>query len=111
MRSPDPAASAAGPMAANTPAPIIDPRPMTTASPSPSRRASRLGGWSTSGRPSPPTATGRASLVVLHQLHLEAARLLEERRVHAGEVASVGRLARLHAGLDQVLVLGVDVVS
>ena len=43
MSSPDPAAAAAGPMAANTPAPIIDPSPMMTASPRPSRRASRLG--------------------------------------------------------------------
>src|SRR6266511_2972582 len=38
-----PAARAAGPNAANTPAPIIDPSPMTTASPIPSRRARRLG--------------------------------------------------------------------
>ena len=35
-----PAARAAGPYAANTPAPIIDPSPMNTASPRPSRRSS-----------------------------------------------------------------------
>ena len=35
---------AAGPMAANTPAPIIEPRPMTTASKGPSRRERRLAG-------------------------------------------------------------------
>src|SRR5690349_11267216 len=40
MSRPLPAARAAGPNAANTPAPIIDPSPMTTASPVPSRRAS-----------------------------------------------------------------------
>src|SRR5262245_66015464 len=37
---PVPAARAAGAYAANTPAPIIDPRPMKTASPSPRRRSS-----------------------------------------------------------------------
>src|ERR1700734_3612226 len=40
ISSPAPAARAAGPNAANTPAPIIDPKPITTASPVPSRRAS-----------------------------------------------------------------------
>src|SRR5262245_51929567 len=40
MRSPAPAAAAAGPYAANTPAPIIDPSPMKTASPRPRRRSS-----------------------------------------------------------------------
>ena len=35
---PVPAASAAGAHTANTPAPIIEPRPMNTASPRPSRR-------------------------------------------------------------------------
>src|SRR3954454_21519528 len=40
MSSPVPAACAAGPYAANTPAPIIDPSPMNTASPRPSRRSS-----------------------------------------------------------------------
>ena len=39
-RSVDPAARAAGASAANTPAPIIELKPMTTASRSPSRRAS-----------------------------------------------------------------------
>src|SRR6478735_7047634 len=43
MSSPVPAAPAAGPYAANTPAPIIDPSPMKTASPSPSRRSSDAG--------------------------------------------------------------------
>src|SRR5688572_12290097 len=55
-RRPEPAASAAGPNAANTPAPIIEPSPMTTASPSPNRRASRLGVPPPGGRPSPSTA-------------------------------------------------------
>src|SRR5271163_698369 len=40
INSPAPAARAAGPNAANTPAPIIDPRPITTASTVPSRRDS-----------------------------------------------------------------------
>ena len=40
MSSPAPAARAAGPNAANTPAPIIDPSPITTASTVPSRRDS-----------------------------------------------------------------------
>src|SRR5687768_12916156 len=102
MSSPDPAASAAGPTAANTPAPIIEPRPMTTASPTPRRRASLL------GASSPDTVTSR---VVLHELDLDAAPLLEERRVHAGEVAAVRRLTGLHARLDQALVRAVDVVG
>ena len=89
---------AAGPNAAKTPAPIIEPSPMTTASPRPSRRASRLGAPLT-------------SLVVLHELDLERRPLLEERRVHAGEVAPVGRLAGLHARLDQALVRAVHVVG
>src|SRR5687767_8014322 len=103
MSSPDPAASAAGPTAANTPAPIIEPRPMTTASPRPRRRASRLGASS--------SFASLTSLVVLDELHLDAASLLEERRVHAGEVASVGHLARLHPRLDQALVGAVHVVG
>src|SRR5688572_3872099 len=41
--SPGPAAPAAGPIAANTPAPIIDPRPMTTASVTPRERERRSG--------------------------------------------------------------------
>ena len=44
MSRPPPAAAAAGPIAVNTPAPIIDPRPMIVASEVPSRRDSRLGG-------------------------------------------------------------------
>src|SRR5439155_17049105 len=40
--NPAPAAAAAGPIAANTPAPIIEPRPIMTASVVPSLRASRL---------------------------------------------------------------------
>ena len=40
ISSPAPAAAAAGAKAAKTPAPIIEPRPMTTASPVPRRRAS-----------------------------------------------------------------------
>jgi hypothetical protein len=36
MSNPPPAAAAAGPIAANTPAPIIEPRPMMTASKVPS---------------------------------------------------------------------------
>src|ERR1700737_4543887 len=40
MSSPAPAARAAGPNAANTPAPIIEPSPITTASTVPSRRDS-----------------------------------------------------------------------
>ncbi len=43
ISKPPPAASAAGPTAPNTPAPIIAPSPMTTASNSPSRRANRVG--------------------------------------------------------------------
>src|SRR5262249_18761409 len=43
MRRPFPAARAAGANAANTPAPIIEPSPITTASAVPSLRASRLG--------------------------------------------------------------------
>src|SRR5919106_5781923 len=39
---PGPAAWAAGPMAAKTPAPIMEPSPITTASVMPSRRAKRL---------------------------------------------------------------------
>src|SRR4030095_7296374 len=42
---PGPAACAAGPSAENTPAPIIAPRPTTTASSIPSLRARRLGLW------------------------------------------------------------------
>src|SRR6187200_2776189 len=53
MSSPDPAIPAAGPMAANTPAPIMDPSPIMTASPRPSRRASLL------GTSTPPALTGR----------------------------------------------------
>src|SRR5690606_5848777 len=45
---PLPAARAAGPNAAKTPAPIIEPRPIVTASKVPSRRASRVGGAGTS---------------------------------------------------------------
>src|SRR3990167_1771278 len=43
---PFPAAFAAGPNAANTPAPIIDPRPIATASKVPRRRARRVGAFS-----------------------------------------------------------------
>src|SRR4029453_12541507 len=50
-------------------------------------------------------------LVVLHELGLEAARLLEERRVHAGKLPPVGRLVRLHTRLDQALVRAVHVVG
>ena len=39
MSRPVPAEAAAGPNAANTPAPIIEPSPMTTASTVPNRRA------------------------------------------------------------------------
>jgi hypothetical protein len=39
ISKPVPAARAAGPNAANIPAPIIEPSPITTASPVPSRRA------------------------------------------------------------------------
>src|SRR5688572_27796299 len=95
--SPDPAASAAGPNAANTPAPIIEPSPMTMASRRPSRRASRLGRSS-------PTGNDPVSLVVPHELDLEAAGLLEEGGVHAREVAPVRRLARLHARPEELLV-------
>ncbi|GAB3801020.1 hypothetical protein GCM10027605_17680 [Micromonospora zhanjiangensis] len=41
INRPVPATRAAGPNAAKTPAPIIEPSPMTTASPVPSRRANR----------------------------------------------------------------------
>src|SRR5687768_5918346 len=90
--SPEPAASAAGASTANTPAPTIDPRPMTTASKTPRRRSSRVGGV--------PGASDDdvKPLVVLHELHLEPARLLEVRRRHAGEVPPMGRVDRLHAG-------------
>src|SRR3954453_18774880 len=98
ISNPAPAASAAGPMAANTPAPIIDPRPITTASPSPSRLASRVGAGSTSA-------------VVRDQLDLESARLGEVRGVHAGEVSPVGRFGRVHPGTDQLLVGGIDVLG
>ena len=40
MRSPEPAASAAGAKTTNTPVPIIAPSPISTASASPSRRSS-----------------------------------------------------------------------
>ena len=58
ISSPPPAAAAAGPIAANTPAPIIEPRPMITASKVPSWRDSRLGGCvaSSSVRCGPATA-------------------------------------------------------
>src|SRR4051794_20509698 len=95
MSSPDPAASAAGPRAEKTPAPIMEPTPMTTASPTSRRRASRVG----ASAPGPGT-----SVVVGDQLDLDAAGLLEERRVHAGEVPAMGRLAARHARLDQGLV-------
>src|SRR5829696_2097151 len=101
MSRPAPAASTAGPTAANTPAPIIDPRPITTASPSPRRRASRLGG----------SVTSSVCVVVAHQLDLDAARLREERRVHPGELAAVRLLARRHARRDELRVLAVDVVG
>src|SRR5580693_6429137 len=55
--SPVPAALAAGPNAANTPAPIIEPSPMITASPVPSRRA-RVPADPLTG-PLPPGADGR----------------------------------------------------
>src|SRR6188472_3127291 len=96
---PAPAASAAGPNAENTPAPIIDPRPMATASPSPRRRSSRLGASrldSLTGR--------RRSVVVPDELDLDSATLVEERGVHTGEVAPVRCLTRVHARLDQALV-------
>ncbi|GAA0330937.1 hypothetical protein GCM10010151_20950 [Actinoallomurus spadix] len=49
ISSPVPAARAAGPNAANTPAPIIDPSPITTASPVPNLRAR----WSPPPEPGP----------------------------------------------------------
>src|SRR6185312_5429590 len=48
--SPDPAAPAAGASAAKTPAPIIEPSPITTASAKPSRRCSSPGTSSDAGR-------------------------------------------------------------
>src|SRR5215217_803295 len=111
MSSPAPAAWAAGPTAANTPAPIIEPRPMTTASPSPRRRASLVGAAATVSSAGCPAGSTARVVVVPYELDLEPALLPQERRVHAGEVALMGRLARFHACRHQSLVVAVDVVG
>ena len=70
----------------------------------PGRRADRFGcAYSVCGR------TIGAGLVIFDELDLEAVRLLEERRVHAGEVAPVGRLSGLRTSLGQALVRAVQV--
>src|SRR3954462_9247750 len=55
--SPEPAACAAGANAAKTPAPIIDPSPISTASPRPRRRASA--GWEVTSEPYRGRVNGR----------------------------------------------------
>src|SRR5438046_439743 len=48
-------------------------------------------------------------LVVVDKLDFKPARFLEESGPHLGEVASVRRFRRCHAGLDQRSVVGVHV--
>jgi hypothetical protein len=70
-------------MAANTPAPIIEPNRITTASPTPRRRSSRLGASVTG------LSSRTAVVVVVDELHLDAAGLCQERRVHPGVVTTM----------------------
>jgi hypothetical protein len=49
--------------------------------------------------------------VIVHELHLDATVLFQERRVHLGEVPSVGLRVGGHAGGHELFVRGVDVLS
>src|SRR4051812_39839588 len=110
ISSPLPAACAAGPMAAKTPAPIMAPRPITTASPSPSRRARRLASFTSLRSADELGGQPRSGSVLrgLEDLDQVVGRVLDQDLRSPG--ARHDLVAERHPGLGQPGDLGLDVV-